>query len=214
MILDRKRDQLYVQVYRESPLSQKLYRINLVTHQAKEVFDLPNPVPFNPTYSPGAFDFALGSKYLYVSGIREYKVYLLSVLDGSLVKTFMRPYKATVIRKQDSTLAVRKVTIDGLGETLREYPPIVHLNFTNENRLLVWTSKRDRTNRQVVDVYDQDLNVLGVDMKYMHPGMSSYLFANNKVYAPDFASGKDIPAGSLSPLEMPSRPIAIKVFAE
>lgn len=214
LALDRKRGELYVQVYDESPLSQRLYKVNLPTLQAKEIFHLEKPVPFNPTYTPGAFDFTLGSQYVYVSDIREYKVFLFSLSDGSLVKTFTRPFKPVPIQKEDGRLPIRKVTIGGLGETLQEYPPIFHLNFTNKGRLLVWTGNRNRDNRQVVDVYDQQMNFLGVDLKYMHPGRNNYLFVSDKVYAPDFGSGKEFQAGSLSPLEVPSRPIALKVFAE
>ena len=214
LALDRQRGELYVQVYEESPLSQRLYKVNLPTLKAKEIFHLKEPVPFNPTYTAGAFDFTLGSQYVYVSDIREYKVFLFSLSDGSLVKTFTRPFNAVPIKKEDARLPIRKVTIGGLGETFQEYPPIFHLNFTNKKRLLVWTGKRSKDHRQVVDVYDQQMNFLGVDLKYMHPGRSNYLFVSDKVYAPDFVSGKEFHAGSLSPLEVPSRPIALKVFAE
>jgi hypothetical protein len=203
-----------VQVYDESPLSQKLYKVNPETLRVTEVYKLKDPVPFNPSYSLGAFDFTLGSQYVYVSDIREYKLFLFSLRNSSLVKTFTRPYIRSSVRKEDAILPVRHITIGGLGETLREYPPIFHLNFTNRNKLLVWTSRRDRTNRQVVDVYDQHMNFLGVDKKYMHPQTNNYVFANNRVYAPDFAFGVEVKVDSLSPLEVPSRPIALKVFAE
>jgi hypothetical protein len=58
------------------------------------------------------------------------------------------------------------------------------------------------------------MNFLGVDKKYMHPQTNNYVFANNRVYAPDFAFGVEVKVDSLSPLEVPSRPIALKVFAE
>lgn len=212
--LDRNKRQLYLQIYEESPLAQKLYRIDLETHQVAEIFRLKDPVPFNPTYTPGAFDFTLGSKYVYVSDIREYKVFLFSLRDGSLVRTFTRPFNKFGISKEDAKLPIRKVTIAGLGETLREYPPIFHLNFTNNNKILVWTSQRDSGNRQLVDVYDEQMNLLGIDLKYMNPGRSNYVFFNDKVYAPDFSSGKEFQAGFLSPLEVPSRPTVLKVFAE
>ena len=212
--LDRKRGQLYLQVYDVSPLSQRLYKVDLASGRARELFRLREPVPFNPTYSPGAFDFAIGSRYVYVSDIREYKVSMFSPTDGSLVKTFTRPFNKAPIEKRDGRLPIRKMAIGGLGETLREYPPIFHLSFTNRNRLLVWTSRRDEINRQVVDVYDEQLKFLGVDLKYMNPGRNDYVFANNRVYAPDFGSGKEFQPGFLSPLEVPSRPVALRVFAE
>jgi thioredoxin-related protein len=213
---DRKRNQIYIQVFNESPLSQKLYKLDLQTQRTREIFNLQKPVRFNPTYTPGAFDFTLGSQYLYVSDIYAYKIFLFSLSDSSLVKTFTQPYKASPIKKEDGNLPIRKASISGLGEngTLQKYPPIFHLNFTSNNRLLIWTSRRDKNNRQVVDVYDQLMNFVGVDLKYAHPGRNNYVFANDKVYVPDFGFGKEVQANSMSPLEVPSKPLALKVFAE
>ena len=59
LALDRKRESLYMQTYVPEPLSQILYRVDLKSQQVTEVYRLPKPVRFNPTYTPGAFDFAL-----------------------------------------------------------------------------------------------------------------------------------------------------------
>ena len=92
LALDRKRESLYIQTYAPEPLTQALYRLDLNSRQVTEVYRLPKAVPFNPTYTPGAFDFALGEKFLYVSDIYEYKVYVYSLADGTLAKTVARSY--------------------------------------------------------------------------------------------------------------------------
>src|SRR5918996_5009935 len=63
LALDRKRGALYMQTYAPEPLSQALYKIELNSRQVSEVYRVSNPVRFNPTYTPGAFDFALGEKF-------------------------------------------------------------------------------------------------------------------------------------------------------
>jgi hypothetical protein len=80
-----------------------------------EVYRLPKPVRFNPTYTPGAFDFALGTEFLYVSDIYDYKIYAYSLADGSLSKTITRPYEPRPIERKDGQLHIRKTTIGGLG---------------------------------------------------------------------------------------------------
>jgi len=175
---------------------------------------LQKPVHFNPTYTPGAFDFALSEKFLYISDIYEYKVYVYSLADGSLAKTIDRPYDHHPIEQQDGQLHIRKMSIGGLGQGvgLRNYPPIFHLNFTGKGNLLVWTSQRDASGRQVVDVYDEHLKMIGRDLKFINPGRSNLLFLNGKVYAPDYGFGRPASAYTGSPLEIPAAPLALKVF--
>lgn len=179
-----------------------------------EVYRLPKPVRFNPTYTPGAFDFALGDKFLYISDIYDYKVYLHSLENGALAKTINKPYNPRRIEQQDGRLHIRKMTIGGLGQGdgLRNYPPILHLNHTDKGNLLVWTSQRDASGRQVVDVYDDHLKKIGTDLKFMNPGRSNLLFLNQKVYVPDYGFGQPAPAYTGSPLEIPAAPLALKVF--
>lgn len=214
LALDSKRESLYIQAYAPEPLTQALYRLDLKSQQVAEVYRLPKPVPFNPTYTPGAFDFALGTKFLYVSDIYDYKVYVYSLADGSLAKTITRPHEPRPIERGDGRLHIRKVTIGGLGEGdgLRNYPPILHLNYTGKGNLLVWTSQRDASGRQVVDLYDERLKHVGTDLKFMNPGRSNYVFLNQKVYAPDYGFGGAARAYTGSPLEIPAAPLALKVF--
>ena len=212
--LDRKRESLYMQTYAAEPLSQILYRIDLKSEQVAEVYRLPKPVRFNPTYTPGAFDFTLGEKLLYISDIYDYKVYAYSLQDGSLAKTIDGPYEPRPIEAEDGQFHIRKMTIErlGQGDGLRHYPPILHLNYTGEGNLLVWTSQRDASGRQVIDVYDEHLKKIGTDLKFMNPGRSNLLFLNRKVYVPDYGFGKPASAYIGSPLEIPAAPLALKVF--
>lgn len=214
LALEREREFLYLQTYVPEPLSQILYRINLKSYQVTEVYRLPKPVRFNPTYTPGAFDFALSEKFLYISDIYEYKVYVYSLADGSLVKTIDRPSDQRPIEQQDGQFHIRKMSIGGLGQGvgLRNYPPIFHLNYTGKGNLLVWTSQRDASGRQVVDVYDEHLKEIGRDLKFINPGRSNLLFLNGKVYTPDYGFGRPASAYTGSPLEIPAAPLALKVF--
>lgn len=214
LALDRKREALYIQAYVSAPLTQALYRLDLKSQQVAEVYHLPKPVPFNPTYTPGAFDFALGEKFLYVSDIYDYKVYAYSLADGTLAKTIARNFESRPVEREDGRLHLRKVNIGGLGQGngLHTYPPIFHLNYTEKGNLLVWTSQRDASGRQVVDVYDERLKHVGTDLKFINPGRSNYVFLNQKVYAPDYGFGAAGRAYTGSPLEIPAAPLALKVF--
>ena len=214
MALDRKRESVYIQTYTPNPLAQILYRLDLKSGQATEVYRLPKPVAFSPTYTPGAFDFAIGERFLYVSDIYDYKVYVYSIEDGSLINTINRPYDPRSIDPEDGQLHIRKMRIAGLGQgdALRHYPPVVHLNYTENRNLLVWTSQRDASGRQIVDVYDQHLRKVGTDLKFINPGRSNLLFLNRKVYVPDYGFGRPASAYSGSPLEIPAAPLALKVF--
>jgi hypothetical protein len=214
LLLDHKRESLYMQIYVPEPLSQVLYRLDLKSQQVTEVYRLPKPVRFNPTYTPGAFDFALSEKFLYISDIYDYKVYVYSLEDGSLAKTIDRPYDPRPIEQQDGQFHIRKMSIGGLGQGagLRNYPPILHLNYTEKGNLLVWTSQRDASGRQVVNVYDEHLKNVGTDLKFINPGRSNLLFLNRKVYVPDYGFGRSASVYTGSPLEIPAAPLALKVF--
>ena len=214
LALDRKRQSLYIQTYIPDPLSQVLYRFDIKSRQVNAVYRLPKPVRFNPTYTPGAFDFALGENFLYMSDIYDYKVYVYALDNNTLTQTIEKPCDPHPIEPRDGQLSIRKMTIGGLGqgEGLRNYPPILHLNCTGKGNLTVWTSKRDVTGRQVVDVYDKHLKKIGTDLKFMNPGRSNMLFLNRKVYVPDYGFGRPASAYTGSPLEIPAAPFALKVF--
>ncbi len=178
LALDRKRASIYIQAYTQEPLSQVLYKYDLKSERVAKVYRLPKPVPFNPTYTPGAFAFALGNKFLYISDLYDYKVYLYSLENGALTRTIERPHEARRIEEEDGRLHIRKIAIGGLGQGkgLHNYPPILQLNYTPNGNLLVWTSARDASGRQVVDVYDQQLKRVGTDLKFIHPGRSNLVF--------------------------------------
>jgi hypothetical protein len=214
LVLDRRRELVYIQSYAPEPLSQVLYRIDLKSQQMAEVYRLPQPVRFNPTYTPGAFDFALGEKFLYISDIYNYKIDVYSLESGLLAKTIERTYDPHPIEQEDGQFHIRKMTISGLGkgDGLHNYPPVFHLNYTDNGNLLAWTSQRDASGRQVVDVYNAELKHIGTDLKFMNPGRSNLLFLNQKVYAPDYGFGRPSSAYTGSPLEIPAAPLALKVF--
>jgi hypothetical protein len=211
---DRKRGTLYVQTYVPEPLAQVLYRLDLNSQEVVEIYRLAKPVRFSPTYTPGAFDFAVGEKFLYISDIYDYKVYVYSLDDGALTKTIDSPYDPRPIEQEDGRLHIRKMAIGGLGQGvgLRSYPPIFHLNYTGKGNLLVWTSQRDASGRQIVDVYDERLQRVGTDLKFMNPGRSNVVFLNQKVYVPDYGFGAAASAYTGSPLEIPAAPLSLKVF--
>jgi hypothetical protein len=52
LLLDHKRESLYMQIYVPEPLSQVLYRLDLKSQQVTEVYRLPKPVRFNPPTPP------------------------------------------------------------------------------------------------------------------------------------------------------------------
>lgn len=214
MACDSNNQQVYVQTYTEQPLEQALYRFDLKAKELKKIYQLPNPTRFSPRYSPGAFDFAVGEKYLYVSDVHDYKITLYSLADGSFVRVFSKPFDTQEIADEDGNLTNRGMTVGNLTGPgmLKKYPPLFHLSINNAGNLLAWTSQRDRGLRQVVHVYDAEMRYVGLDVKYDHPGLSGYRFANGKVYVPDFGFGRVIETDGVSPLEVPSKPYTLKVF--
>jgi len=139
---------------------------------------------------------------------------MYSLDDGSLAKTIERPYDPRPIDEEDGRLLIRKMTISGLGhgDALHNYPPIFHLNYTDKGNLLVWTSQRDASGCQIVDVYDARFKKIGSDLKFMNTGRSNLVFLNEKVYVPDYGFGRPNSAYTGSPLEIPAAPFTLKVF--
>jgi hypothetical protein len=68
--------------------------------------------------------------------------------------------------------------------------------------------------RQKVDLYDSQMKFIGSDLKYAHPVISNYVFANNKVYVPDLGFGRAFPTRGISPLDVPSKALSLKVFED
>lgn len=216
MQVDNSSNALYLQVYQSEPLSQVLCRVDLATQKVTTVFRLENPVRFSPSFTAGAFDFTVGPRHVYVSDIYEYKVFVYSLM-GKYERTFSRPFAPVPIAAKDGDLTLRKMKIGGLAGDdgyLKNYPPILHVNISETGMLVVWTIQRNGQNKQVLDVYDEDFTLVGTDLKYAHPTVSNYIFMNGNIYAPGFGFGADAVTVPVSPLEVPSLPIAVKVFRD
>jgi hypothetical protein len=213
---DRANAYLYLQAYSPEPLSQILYRINPQTMDVVRLYQVDKPVQFSPGYSPGAFAFAVSSKYVYVSDIYEYKVRIYSSTNGSLVKTFSAHYKPQAVSDADGNEKNLKMIIGNLTGpgSLKLYSPIFHLTCTDDGRVLVWTSQRSQDSRQVVNVYDEGMKLMGVDLRYMDPGLSNYKFINRKVFAQGFEFANERARAWISPLDLPGKPFSLKVFKE
>jgi hypothetical protein len=177
---------------------------------------LEKPVSFSPAFTAGAFDFTVGQRHVYVSDIYEYKIFVYS-LAGKHERTFSRPFSPVPVAARDGNLTLRKMKIGGLAAQqgyLKSYPPILHLNMAENGMLVVWTIRRNVSNKQVIDVYDEDFTLVGTDLKYAHPTVSNYIFMNGNIYAPSFKFGADPVTTPVSPLEVPSLPIGVKVFRD
>lgn len=213
-VYDTSSQKLYIQSYDPVSVSQTLFKLDPVTAQSESIYTQKNQVKFTPTYAPGAFDFALGPDQIFVSDIYDYRVYMFSRITGKYMTEFHKSVVPQAIGENDGVLVNRKMTVGNLTGPgmLQNYPPILHLAFTNQGYVAVWTSERDSQLRQKVDVYDSKMNFLGVDLKYAHPGVSNYVFANNKVYVPDLGFGRTFPTRGISPLDVPSKPLGLKVF--
>lgn len=215
MAFDRKHNCFYMQVYSGEPLFQALYKVDAATLTMKPVFRLESPVRFTPSYSPGAFDFAIGNRYLYISDIRQYKIHLYSLSKGAPVRIYSKPFRGTPIADEDGKLLNHRITMGSLtANGLSTYPPIFHLSFTSKGRLLAWTSQRGREFRQVVDVYDEEIRPIGIALEYIDPGHNGYVFIDGKVVVPDYGFGSAPQFEWLSPLDIPKRPLRIMVFDE
>lgn len=207
---------IYLQVYDTLSWSQQLFSIDVHDLKIRTIFKLENPAKFQPFYTPGAFDFCVSKTNIYISDIHEYKIFVYSLKDKALIKTFIRPYPKLPIIEEDGDLKAFNYKIGGLGdiEGMKDYPPILHLSYAKSDRLLVWTNRRDHNNRQLVEVYDDKFRLLGIDYKYIAPCRNVYKFINDKVYVPDLGFGEFTEKGKpLSLLDIPRLPLSLKVFA-
>jgi hypothetical protein len=214
IVNDAAYNRLYIQTYDPVAVSQSLFSLDLATAENQTIYQQRNQVKFTPTYAPGAFDFALGTDQVFVSDIYDYKVYMYSRSTGKYTAEFHRSMSPRPVNDKDGFLVNRKMTVGNLTGPgmLKNYSPILHLGFTNQGYVVVWTSQRDPQLRQRVDVYDSKMNFLGVDLKYADPGFSNYVFANGKVYVPDLGFGRPFRTQGISPLDVPSKPLGLKVF--
>ena len=216
MDYDRDFKKLYLQIYDPVAVSQSLVSLDPATGETRKIHRQTRQVKFTPAYAPGAFDFALGADQIFVSDIYEYKVHIYSKRTGQYLTEFHKSAPLRPIGERDGYLVNRKMTVGNLvgASLLKNYPPILHLGVASQGNLTVWTSQRDQQLRQKVDVYDRELNLLGVDFKYAHPTISNYVFANDKVYVPDFGFGRAFQNQDVSPLDVPSKALGVKVFKD
>ena len=216
MVCNNTDDDVYIQVFDPDSVEQVLIRINLLTQQAKAIHKQKRQVKFTPLYAPGAFDFAIAHNYIYVSDIYQYRISVYSLQTGSYLREIRTLFTPKDIKDEDGILTNRKMRVGSLigPGLLSHYPPILHLNVTTKGYLVVWTSERDRFQRQKVDIYDSNLKFIGSDFKYAHPSISTYRFAHNRVYVPDFGFGISIASEPISPLDVPSKALGLKVFED
>ena len=178
------------------------------------MYQLKNAPKTIPTYGPGMFDWSIGNDRLFVSDFAEYKITTLSLDDGHQIADFNRPFTIRPISPEDSRL--QSVGWD-LPYVLKSgamvnYPAIWKILATDDGRLLVFTSERDSSNRQIVHVYDRSFRFLGTDLKYFRPGLNNHLAIGGRLYVAD-CSGDGKPLSSpLSPLDTPALAHKLKVF--
>lgn len=214
MSYDNLNKRIYAQVYEPTAVSQTLFWLDPNTGESRAIHKQNNQVRFTAAYAPGAFDFAIGKDHLFISDIHQYKIEIYSRRTGQRVKHFYKSVPPQPIDEKDGVLINRKMTVGNLtgAGALKNYSPIIHLGFTSQGYLAVWTCFRDRQLRQQIDVYDSEMNFVGVDYKYAHPTISNYVFANNKVYVPDFGFGRTFIIERVSPLDVPSKALGVKIF--
>ncbi len=214
MSYDKLHKRIYVQAYEPTAVAQTLFRVNPINGESQTIHKQQDPVRFTAAYAPGAFDFALGPDHLFISDIHQYRIDIYSRRTGQHLKRFSKFVTPQPIDEKDGVLINRKMTVGNLtaAGSLKNYSPIIHLGFTNHGYLAVWTSSRDAQLRQQIDVYDSEMNLIGVDYKYAHPTISNYVFANNKVYVPDFGFGRTFNIERVSPLDVPSKALGVKIF--
>jgi hypothetical protein len=205
---------IYLHTLTKTPLSQSLYSLDADGSNERLVHKVENPVMFHPFYTPGAFNFAAGDKYLYVSDPYDYTIHLYSVTDDSLVRTFTKPFKKQQLYKVDGKMRNKEMEIEDItmGGKWQYYPPIASLDFAPSGKLLVWMYNRDRGFKQEVHIYDSELNYIGIDLKFNNPTYSRYFFTKDRAAVDDFGFGKEFHLSQLSPLDYIARPKGIKTF--
>jgi len=195
---------------------QVLYRFNLSTGELSEMHRAKLPIVYNDAIGLGRISYASGGNKLFVSDPTEYKIYVYSLENKSLLTTFSQPFDRPVIGKSDGQFESRSIVADDLsqGGLLKQYPAIFNLQYvSSKNLLLVWTSARNSAYEQMIDIFDSELHPMGRDFKLTNPLFSSYHFVGDRVIVPDYGFGKDFHLDYLSPLEPPYyKPSSIKTF--
>ena len=214
MAVDRRNHQLYLQTYEPQLREELLHRLDLRSNESRVVYQLKNAPKTIPTYGPGMFDWSIGNDRLFVSDFAEYKITTFSLGDGRQIAVFNRPFTIRPIGPEDSRL--QSVGWD-LPYVLKSgamvnYPAIWKILATDNGRLLVFTSERDSSNRQVVHVYDRNFRFLGADLKYFRPGLNNHLAIGGLVYVADCSDDGKAVSSTLSPLDTPELAHKLKVF--
>jgi thioredoxin-related protein len=193
-----------------------LYRFNLATGELSEMHRAKLPIVYNDAIGLGRISYAIGGNKLFVSDPTEYKIYVYSLENKSLLTTLSQPFDRPTIGKSDGEFESRSIVADDLsqGGLLKQYPAIFNLHYiSSKSLLLVWTSVRNSSHEQMIDVFDSELHPIGRDFKLTNPLFSSYHFVGDRVIVPDYGFGKDFHLDFLSPLEPPYyKPSSIKTF--
>jgi len=214
MAIDRRNNHLYLQTYEPQLREELLHRVDLRSHETKVIYELKNAPKTIPTYGPGMFDWSIGNDRLFISDFAEYKITSFSLGDGSQIGSFNRPFTIRPINAEDSRLQSAGWDLPYILKSgaMVNYPAIWKILATDDGKLLVFTSDRDASNRQIVHVYDRDFQFLGTDLKYFRPGLNNHLTNGGLVYVADCSGdGKTLPS-RLSPLDTPELAHQLKVF--
>jgi hypothetical protein len=195
---------------------QVLYKFKLSSGEVSEIHRVQLPVTYNAAVGLGKISYAVGGNRVYVSDPSDYKIYVYSLDNNSLLSTFSQPFDRPPVGQRDGKFESRNIVADDLsqGGQLKQYPAIFNLDYiSSKNLLLVWTSLRNAAYEQMIDVFDPDLHPLGSDFKPTNPLFSGYHFPGDVVIAPDYGFGKEFHLDFLSPLEPAYyKPSSIKTF--
>ena len=193
-----------------------LHRFNLNNGELSEIHRAALPIVYNPAIGLGKISYAVGANKLFVSDPIDYKIYVYSLDNNSLLTTFSQPFNRPPIGPRDGKFESRNVVAEDLSQEgrLKSYPAIFNLDYiSSRNLLLVWTSVRNSAHEQMIDIYDSELHPVGRDFRPNNPLFSGYHFAGDKVIAPDYGFDKEFHLDFLSPLEPPyHQPGSIKAF--
>ncbi len=195
---------------------QILYRFNLSNGEFSEIHRAQLPIVFNYAIGLGRVSYTIGAGKLFVSDPTEYRIYVYSLEDNSLLTTFSKPFDRPAIGKGDGKFESRNLVAEDLsqGGALKQYPAIFDLDYiSSKNLLLVWTSVRNSSYEQMIDVFDSELRAIGRDFQPTNPLFSAYHFVGDRIVVPDYGFGKEFHFDFLSPLEPRyHKPSSIKTF--
>ena len=214
MAVDRRNHQLYLQTYEPQLREEVLHRVDLRSHESKVVYQLKNAPRTIPTYGPGMFDWSIGNDRLFVSDFAEYKITTFSLDDSHQIAVFNRPFTIRPISPEDSRLQSIGWDLPYVLKSgaMVNYPAIWKILTTDDGKLLVFTSERDKSSRQIVHVYDRSFRFLGTDLKYFRPGLNNHLAIGGRVYVADCSGEGKTLSARLSPLDTPGLAHRLKVF--